>query len=277
MTLFGLFVATALQGRQPALPRRAVGSGAALAAASCWGLPAFAADIRDAAPGPKLTNAQVEAKLRKTTVCALVNPDDAPYLNGGVGYFYLDPKDALLELRVLQKNSPEAQLKVVSLAEVYFPLVMGEQGNLGGELRLRPSRRQVVLANRAMSTQPQNGLMPTTLDEAKGQVPVFYSERVSLVDKAGAASYPFFLAKEDLDAAFVELQKPGGGAAPDDVPKSAREQRREAEAEGMPDGLVRIATLDGLVRQMKSGEIDLSQAVLVGSSASVALAQKLVQ
>ena len=39
----------------------------------------------------------------------------------------------------------QARLKIVSLPEVYFPLVRGEQGGIGGELRLRPSRKQVVL------------------------------------------------------------------------------------------------------------------------------------
>ena len=67
---------------------------------------------------------------------------------------------------------------MVTLPEVYFPLVRGEQGDLGGELRLRPSRRQVVLANRALQYNMKEGVvLPTTLDETKGQVPLFYSER----------------------------------------------------------------------------------------------------
>ena len=119
-----------------------------------------------------LARAQIEAKLAKVPVVALVNADDAPYLDGaGVGYFYLDPTEALLSLKLLQKNSPDARLKVVTLTEVYFPLVRGEQPNLGGVLRVRPSRREVVLANRALAFQQrENALLPTSLDEAKGQV-----------------------------------------------------------------------------------------------------------
>ena len=43
---------------------------------------------------------------------------------------------------------------------------------LGGLLRLRPSRKQVVLANRAINTNGGggNGFLPTALDERNGQV-----------------------------------------------------------------------------------------------------------
>ena len=43
----------------------------------------------------------------------------------------------------------------------------------------------------------------------------------------------------------------------------------------MPIGQVRVATLDGVVKQMRSGEIDLRQAVLVGSSEALFASQKL--
>ena len=47
-------------------------------------------------------------------------------------------------------------------------------------------------------------------DEAKGQVPVFYSERVSFVS-GGKTTFPFFFAKEDLDQAFSQAQVLGYG------------------------------------------------------------------
>lgn len=74
-----------------------------------------------------------------------------------VAYFYLDPTDALRELRVLRTSQPDARLKLASLAEVYFPLVLGDPKALGGSLRLRPSRRQIVNANRAL----QVGVRPS--------------------------------------------------------------------------------------------------------------------
>ena len=66
-----------------------------------------------------------------------------------------------------------SRLKVVTLSEVYFPLVRGEQAGLGGTLRVRPSRREVVLANRALQNAPQapGQFLPKSLDEEKGQVP----------------------------------------------------------------------------------------------------------
>jgi hypothetical protein len=85
-----------------------------------------------------------------------------------VAYFYLDPTDALRELRVLRSSQPDARLKLATLDEVYFPLVLGDPKALGGSLRLRPSRRQIVYANRALQVgelspplpaRPGNGLL----------------------------------------------------------------------------------------------------------------------
>ena len=211
---------------------------------------------------------------------AIVNGDDAPFLTGGggrVGYFYLDPTDALLQLRLLQKSSPDARLKVVTLDEVYFSLVRGEQGNLGGDLRLRPSRRQVVLANRALQFNvADNVLLPKTLDEEKGQVPVFYSERVAFDDGSGGGSlFPFFLIKEDLDAAYDQLAKEG--KVPPETSSTKAAGQGQGQASGIPIGLVRVATLDGLIDQMVTGEIDLSRSVVVGSQAALATIKQLVE
>ena len=221
--------------------------------------------------GVKLSRAAIEGKLSKVPVIALVNDEDAPFLTGrgGVGYFFLDPTEALLELRVLRKTSPEARFKIVSLAEVYFPLVRGEQADLGGELLVRPSRRQVVQANRALQFNMREGaFLPTTLDEAKGQVPVFYSERVAF-ESGGKTTFPFFLTKEDLDRAFVELGSPSGS--------SMTKGDASKVGEGIPVGLVRVATLDGLVNQMQSGEIDLTEGVLVGSRDALVAIRSFVQ
>lgn len=67
-----------------------------------------------------------------------------------MAFFYLDPTDALRELRLLRSSQPDARLKLATLAEIYFPLVLGDPKALGGSLRLRPSRRQIVNANRAL-------------------------------------------------------------------------------------------------------------------------------
>jgi len=248
---------------------------------------ATAADTPEAATqaAAKLSRNAIEGKLSKVPVCALVNPEDAPYLSGGrVGYFYLDPQEALLNLRVLRKTSPEARIKIVTLPEVYFPLIRGEQADLGGDLRLRPSRREVVLANRALQFNVKEGtIIPTQLDEAKGQVPVFYSERVSFVS-GGKTTFPFFFAKEDLDQAFSQAQggpadgaallavgggKPGGS--------SGGQTAAQAAESGIPIGLVRVATLDGLLDQMASGDVDLADAVLVGSRSALKLVGQLVR
>jgi len=172
---------------------------------------------------------------------------------------------------VLQPTSPSARLKVVTLPEVYFPLVRGEQANLGGDLRLRPSRRQVVLANRALQFNMKEGVMlPTMLDETRGQVPLFYSEKVAFqAAEGGGTTFPFFLVKEDLDAAFLELVKRGDVPTPSGAAAGA--------VEGIPIGLVRVATMDGLIDQMESGDVDLSQAVIVGSRTALNTVRQLVQ
>ena len=64
----------------------------------------------------------------------LVNAEDQPFFTdrdgaSQVGFFYLDPKDALSELRNLQQRSASAsaKLKLVTLSELYFPFIEGEQ------------------------------------------------------------------------------------------------------------------------------------------------------
>ena len=44
----------------------------------------------------------------------------------------------------------------------------------------------------------------------------------------------------------------------------------------MPVGLVRVATLDGLVKQMVTGEVDLRQAIIVGSDDAIKLCKQLL-
>ena len=80
-----------------------------------------------------------------------------------------------------QGGQPTASLKIVPLSEVYFPFVtssdtpkadLAQKDELGGLLRLRPSTRQVVLANRAINANGGggNGFLPTALDARSGQV-----------------------------------------------------------------------------------------------------------
>ena len=84
-----------------------------------------------------------------------------------------------------QGGQPTASLKIVPLSEVYFPFitssdtpkaVLAEKDELGGLLRLRPSTRQVVLANRAINVNGGggNGFLPTALDARNGQVTALY-------------------------------------------------------------------------------------------------------
>ena len=91
----------------------------------------------------------------------------------------------------------------------------------------------------------------TRLDEEKGEVPVFYSERVVFQKPGGNLTFPFFLSKDDLDAAFAR----GGGGE-------------------LPAEQVKISTLDGFVDNMRGpGGADLSQAeVMVSRRANDALA-----
>ena len=84
-----------------------------------------------------------------------------------------------------QGGQPTASLKIVPLSEVYFPFVtssdtpkadLAKKDELGGLLRLRPSTRQVVMANRAINANGGggNGFLPTALDARSGQVTPLY-------------------------------------------------------------------------------------------------------
>jgi len=229
--------------------RRHVSAAALLAATTPAQLANAADTVFDSGAGDKLSRKQIEGKLSRIPVIALVNGKGNPVFtddNGQVGFFYLDPIEAGLALRVLQRTSPDARFKVVTLSEVYYPFVRdGNPAVLGGELRIRPPRKQVALANRVAKK---------SLSEKLGQVPIFYSELVTFVDETGTQSFPFFLVKEDLDKAYTELRSQGKIKGP------------ALSEEGFPVGRLRVATLDGLVGQMTSGELDLSQAVIIGSS-----------
>ena len=235
------------------------------------------AEVKKAAA---MSKQEVEKRLSAIPVIALVNEDDAPFFTGREGltplaFFYLDPTDALRELQLLKKSQPDAKLKLASLSEVYFPLVRGSESKkgqdaLGGLLRVRPSRREVVQANRALQFQaPEGSLLPTSLSENKGQVPVFYSEKIAFEGK-GSTAYPFFFRKEDLDAAFIQLQAKEG------APEAPKPQKGGKEVQGLPVGLTRVATLDGIVKQMLGGEVDLRDAVFVGSPQAAELSKQIV-
>ena len=86
---------------------------------------------------------------------------------------------------------------------------------------------------------------------------------------SGAMSYPFFMVKDDLDAAYRELLATGKAKAPAGTNPN--------DVEGIPIGLVRVATLDGLVDQMRGGDVDLSQSVVVGSREALERVRQLVQ
>ena len=82
------------------------------------------------------------------------------------------------------------------------------------------------------------------------------------------------LSRSEAASASAEAQAgaDGGGAT---KPKRSG-QGTSGATEGIPIGLVRVATLDGLVDQMVSGrDVDLSEAVVVGSRAALRLSQKL--
>ena len=55
-------------------------------------------------------------KLSKIPCVALVNEEDAPFFDGGgsVGYFYLDPTEALLSLQLLKRRHPEVRRTISS-------------------------------------------------------------------------------------------------------------------------------------------------------------------
>jgi len=78
-------------------------------------MPASAAEIAPAAASAAaMSKSQVETLLRKIPALAIVNADDQPFFTStegrtNVGYFFLEPTDALRELRQLQQADPRSQ------------------------------------------------------------------------------------------------------------------------------------------------------------------------
>ena len=158
-----------------ALPRAALAR-AALLATLLPAAPLLAAD-QNSTPHTKLSDTEIKRLLQVLPAVALVNDQDQPYFTARegstqVGFFYLDPKEALSEYKILQQKDPSEQskLKLIPVSDLYFSYIVGEQFDLGGKLRLRPSRRQIVYANRALQfNSPPGALLPTTLSEQKGE------------------------------------------------------------------------------------------------------------
>ena len=77
-------------------------------------MPASAAEIAPAAASAAaMSKSQVETLLRKIPALAIVNADDQPFFTStegrtNVGYFFLEPTDALRELRQLQQADPRS-------------------------------------------------------------------------------------------------------------------------------------------------------------------------
>lgn len=96
---------------------------------------------------------------------------------------------------------------------------------------------------------------------------MFYSERIAF-SSGESTAYPFFFRKEDLDSAFIALQSKSGAPAAGGGKEAVQ---------GLPAGLTRVATLDGIVKQMLAGEVDLREAVFVGSPEALELSKQLTE
>jgi hypothetical protein len=72
---------------------------------------AVAEQRQESAPGVAMTQAQVEAVLRTVPVTAIVNAEGSPYMidserGTNLGFFYLEPNDALRDLQVITHRAP---------------------------------------------------------------------------------------------------------------------------------------------------------------------------
>ena len=72
---------------------------------------AVAEQRQESAPGVAMTRAQVEAVLRTVPVTAIVNAEGSPYMidserGTNLGFFYLEPNDALRDLQVITHRAP---------------------------------------------------------------------------------------------------------------------------------------------------------------------------
>ena len=91
-----------------AVPRRSVTSAGGLWLARSASRAAAVGTVYDGKTGVKLSRIQIESKLSRLPVVAIVNDEDSPYLtsaNGRIGYFYLDPMEASLPAQIHHLNA----------------------------------------------------------------------------------------------------------------------------------------------------------------------------
>merc|ERR1719476_401448 len=97
-----------------------------------------------------MNRSEIEQKMSDIPAAIIVNRNGVPYLNqrNATGaFFYLDPEYAKTALENYRKKEPAASLKIVTLADIYFDFVRGDNENLEGEFRVAPTDPNVRLAN----------------------------------------------------------------------------------------------------------------------------------
>ena len=192
----------------------------------------------------------------------------APTAAAAAGYFYLDLTDALLAAPPPKSRPTRASRRHTDEA----PLGARRAGHPRRRPPLRPSRR--IAANRALQFNVADNVLfprPSTRRRARA---CLYSPPVRRRQRR-REPLPLLPIKEDLDAAYDQLAKEG--KVPPETSSTKAAGQGQGQASGIPIGLVRVATLDGLIDQMVTGEIDLSRSVVVGSQAALATIKQLVE
>lgn len=233
--------------------------------------PAAAADVAPAAPTAPaapavaanpdaLTREQIEEKLKQIPIVAVVNKEDSPYFTVAnsktkqldTGFFYLDPTEAQVEQKLLKSRYDDVSVKLLSLAEVYFPYVRANKTELGGNLLLKGGREGMKTGNSILD------LFGGKLDSLRGDVPLFYYDKIVYETSNGRPVFPFFMDKQDLDNAWNQ------GFA-------SKKEKGE-----IPLGLVGLITVDQLVDRCLEG-IDpaLKDAAIIPSTTYLTKYQKL--
>jgi hypothetical protein len=152
--------------------------------------------------------------------------------------------------------APHRALRPASLSAFYFPgsnflyLQTPPPPHNSFTYKLSPHHTHTQF------NSPPGSMLPVSLSEDKGQVPLFYSERVALTSADGSKTkYPFYLRKEDLDRDFASLaaagQLPGDAGGREAFNPRSNSARRAARAAGddsaagggIPIGLTRVSAL----------------------------------
>ena len=211
---------------------------------------AAAAAIGRAEPSPTAREAAIESLLGRMPGYVITNSLGTPYLTNAddsgrrYGSIFIGPEDALPLLDSVRQFDQDATLAVLPLSTVYEPVYAASTVRRSRETAPQPMGSTSTDLNLFQLVPPgdeqRNAAAVSLLPGAAMQpgVLLFYEPTLFLGADAASRQRPYFFRLSDLNATW----RRGNG---------------DARNEGRISPSLRVVTLEGLLRQVANGELEV--------------------